>query len=273
MGDNETATIRCHQAITAAMSLNDSDRLCLEAFEWSIRANMAAGRGATDEAAQFMERAAEASRASQRPAKVALSLGSAATYHVMAGDTKAAMPLASEGLALARRVQMPSLIVHDLVALAGALVDDDPEQARALLKESMHLLNSLGYQNWSEVIQTALISARLGEWSHTLTLAGPAIRHLHWAGDRPLLGAILNLVAHALAPTTPHTAAVLQGAARTLVISTASPVVGGSTDEVHPRAATSASSNHYDFVTELRRSTTALSVLPGHGVSVPSPTM
>jgi predicted ATPase len=257
-GDLETATIRCDEAITVAGRLDDSDRLAVESFEWSIRANLASGRGATDEAAQYMERAAEASRTAKRPAEVALSLGSAATYHVMAGDTKSALPLATEALALARRIQMPSLTVHSLTALAGALVDDDPEQARALLHESTRLLTSLGYENswWSEVIQTALISARLGDWSQTLTLAGPAIRQLHWAGDRPLLGAILNLVAHALASTNPQTAAMLQGAARTLVMSTALPTSFSAANE--GQTAYRASSSNYDFVSQLRRTTTAI---------------
>jgi predicted ATPase len=256
-GDLETATIRCEQAIAAAARLEDSDRLAVEAFEWSIRANLASGRGATDEAAQFMQHAAEASRAAKRPAEVALNLGSAATYHVMAGDTKAALPLATEGLALARRIQMPSLTVHSLTALGGALVNDDPEQARALLHESMQLLTSLNYENWSEVIQTALISARLGDWPQTLTLAGPAIRHLHWAGDRPILGAVLNLVAHALATSEPQTAAVLQGAARTLVISTTADT-NTTTADGEGAAATRRASTDHDFVTQLRRTTAAM---------------
>ena len=253
-GDLEAATIRCEQAIAAAARLDNAERLAVEAFEWSIRANLASGRGATDEAAQYMRRAAEASRAAKRPAEVALSLGSAATYYVMAGDTKEALPLATEGLALARQVQMPSLTVHTLVALAGALVDDDSERARALLHEGIHLLSSLDYENWSEVIQTALISARLGDWDQTLILAGPAIRHLHWAGDRPILGAILNLVAHAVATPDPQTATVLQGAARMLVIST---TAFTSAARANGEVARRPSGNH-DFVTQLRRTTTAM---------------
>ena len=254
-GDLETATTLCDQAAAAAAGLDDYVRLDVESLVWSNRGIVAYARGATHDAAQYTERAAEAERAAERVAYVALSLGSAATYHVMAGETKPAQPLATEGLALARRVQMPSLIVLNLVALAGALVDDDPGQARALLRESIQLRTSLGYEHWGDITQTALISARLSDWPQTLTFADPAIRHLHWTGDGPLLGAILNLVAHALAPANPQTAAVLQGAARTLVISISTPA--------RPRAdaghtpVTRRSSNDNDFVTQLRRTTTA----------------
>jgi predicted ATPase/class 3 adenylate cyclase len=254
-GDLETATTCCEVAEAAAARLEDSDRLEVEQFVWNTRAAMAFARGGTHDAAQYLERAAAASQAADKPFAVALNLGSAATFRVMAGEAYLARPLATEGLALARRIQMPSLIVHNLVALSGALADDDPEQARVLLRESIQLRTSLGYENWGEFAQTALISARLGDWTQTLTLAGPAIRHIHWTGDRPLLGAILNLVAHALASTNPESAAVLQGAARTLVISAIAPT-GPATDE--GRTASGQSSNDNDFVTQLRRTTTAI---------------
>jgi hypothetical protein len=83
-------------------------------------------------------------------------------------------------------------------------------------------------------------------------------RHLQWTGDRPLLGAIINLVAHALATTDPETAAKLQGAARTLVISAA--VSNGIVDEGTPtneRAVVRPAANQNDFVTQLRHTTAA----------------
>jgi hypothetical protein len=258
MGDVATATTRADQALAEAARLEDSERLVVASYVWSIHGTLASARGATHDAAEHLERAVEASRAADRQTEVAYNLASAATFYVMAGDTSAALALATEGLDLARQVQMPSLIVFSSVALAGALVVDDAEQSRALLHEAMQLMGStVGYETWTEVVQAAIISARLGDRSQTIALAGPAIRHLHWISDRPLLGAILNLVAHVLASTDPNASAVLQGAARTLAISA---MASDAREAVNTAQTpdTQRSSSHFDFVTQLRRTTTGM---------------
>jgi hypothetical protein len=170
--------------------------------------------------------------------------------------------LASESLALARDLGTPTLITHSTAALAGALVDHDPERAQALLRESIQLRASLDYENWQELTEAVLISARLGDWPQTLALASRSIRHLHWSGGQPLLGAIFNVIARALTPTNTESAAVLQGAARHLTPPT--PVLDTSTQS-HSAAARSPpavpadrSSSTTGFVTELRRETTGL---------------
>ena len=53
----------------------------------------------------------------------------------MAAEPDAAVPFASEALELARRRGTPVLIAMSLTALAGALVDRDLQQARALLEQ------------------------------------------------------------------------------------------------------------------------------------------
>jgi predicted ATPase/class 3 adenylate cyclase len=257
-GDPETAKTRCDQALAAASALDDPDRLVVEYWVESTRGVIAFARGNTHEAARCQERAVDAARATGGvEGDLAQGLGAAATFHVMAGEPAAAINLATEGLAISRRLGVPSLIATNLAALAGALVDDDPEQARALLHESIQLGSNLGYRNWAELTQAALVSARLSDWTQTLALAGPAIRHLHWTGDRPLLGAVINLVAHALAANDPESAARLQGAARTLAMSA---VAGNPRAQEEPGAVLGApdrpSSNQSDFVTELRRTTT-----------------
>jgi hypothetical protein len=260
-GDRHAAKTLCEGALDASGRLSDPDSE-VEILVWGTRGVIAFATGATHEAGVFSERGAEIARAApSRSAILANYLGSAATYYVMAGEADAALPLATEGLALARRLEIPSLISLSLAALAGALVERDPEQARARLLESIQLRTSLGYENWGELTQAALVSARLGDWPQTLALAAPSIRHLHWIGEWPLLGAIVNLVARALAPTDPETAAVLQGVARKLVIA----AVVHSDPNTQTSAATSTTqsagaepSPAGDFVTQLRRTTTGM---------------
>ena len=168
----------------------------------------------------------------------------------------AAIPLATEGLALARRVEHPHLIISNLAALAGALAEQDPERAGALLRESIQLRASLEYENWAELTQAVLISARLNDWPLTLELASPSIRHLHWTGNRPLLAATFNLVARAVTPTAADSAAVLQGAARSMTPAPppAAPTTTGPTSDASQARPPGPAS----FVAELRRETTGL---------------
>jgi hypothetical protein len=78
---------------------------------------------------------------------------------------------------------------------------------------------------------------------------------LHWAGDRPLLAAVFNIVARALVSTDAATAATLQGAARRLVTGEphrAMAVPNEPSRLVEPNSGSTA----VDFVTTLRRATT-----------------
>jgi hypothetical protein len=164
---------------------------------------------------------------------------------------------AAERAAATRRPRVESRCVRAQNArtersAARAFADQDPERAKLLLRESSQLRDSLGYESWPELTQSVLIGARLGDWPHTLTVAPPSIRHLHWTGDRPLLGAVFNVVGRAIAPTDPEAAAVLQGAARRLV-----------TAGLEPSASTASvptSSSNADYVTDMRQATTGLLV-------------
>ena len=64
----------------------------------------------------------------------------------MTGDPEAAIPLATEGLAVARRLGMPTHITLNLAALAGALADPDPDRAALLLRENIQRWDTLGYE-------------------------------------------------------------------------------------------------------------------------------
>jgi hypothetical protein len=214
--------------------------------------------GAWDQGAAHLDETLKSARSTLPPLFVANRLANTAIAHTVAGNADAAAPLAGEGLDLARRAGASLSIVLNLVALAGALADRDPPRAKALLAESLELRATLNFADALVVIQGILVAARMADWSLVLTLGPGAIQHLHWAADRPYLAGILNVVARALAPADPESAAVLQGAARRLV-----------PDVVRaPRAQPSASSSNISperpaagaasFVTELRRQTTAI---------------
>ena len=56
------------------------------------------------------------------------------------------VPLAREALTLARQIGDPALIASGLLAVGITVVETDPEQARACLRESLELSTALGYQ-------------------------------------------------------------------------------------------------------------------------------
>jgi hypothetical protein len=175
----------------------------------------------------------------------------------MAGDPDAAVPFATEALAQAQQNGAPVLITMSLSALASALADRDPPRADALLRESVDLSARLHYEHAGEVTQGVLVAARLHDRLLALQLAQRSIRHLHWTGDRPQLGGVLNVVAWAIADTDPDAAAAIQGAARTLALAEAP---ASTTPDAHERNSAAEprqpTATNFGFLTELRRDTT-----------------
>jgi predicted ATPase/class 3 adenylate cyclase len=214
-GDLEAAETLSGQALSAAGDLSDPDHR-VRLIVSSAQVMCAYARGAVGDAASGMDRYVVDARSTGLLPLTAVGLAGAATLHAMAGETDAAVRLATEGLSLARDLEMPTVISANLCALAAALSDLDRPRAMALLRESNQMRATSGYENWSETTQATLISARLADWSQTVALASAAIRHLHWTGDQPLLGAVFNVLARAITATDAEAAAVLQGAARQL---------------------------------------------------------
>ena len=68
----------------------------------------------------------------------------AVACYVLAGDGPSGVPLANEALALARQLGAPTLIATALLEVGAAVVQTDPEQARACLRESRELSAALG---------------------------------------------------------------------------------------------------------------------------------
>lgn len=90
------------------------------------------------------------------------------------------------------------------------------------------------------------------DWPLVLDMAARAIPFLHWNRDRPYLAGVLNVAARALADPDSDTAAVLLGAARSLVpVMTAPP----SPAPAHPPRS---DRKPQGIIGELRREATAL---------------
>jgi predicted ATPase/class 3 adenylate cyclase len=260
-GDADAALARCEPALDAAQRFGDPDRDA-EHVVCVARAMIAFSSGAWRDAVGHFQHAAEIARSAGRSWSVAHNLGAAAMAQTMAGDPAAAVPLATEGLAVARRTGAPMPIVANLNALAGALADEDPDRAQTLLNESLQLGASFAFENTQfGDTNTILAAARIGDWQHVLELATSSISQLHWNNDTPQLGGIFNVVARALAPNDPEAAAVLQGAARRLATS-AIPTHNHSASTLGAPMSSdlsgSAPLGGASFITQLRRTTTGL---------------
>jgi hypothetical protein len=234
----------CEQALAAVKHFDSDPEHLVDEIVASARGMAATSLGRWAEAATHQERAAEICRSANRLAALAGELFGAATHHTMAGQPDRAVPIASEGLTIARRLGTPIFTAQNLAALAGALIDSDPRRARTLLEESIKLRSALGLESSTISTPATLMAARTRDWRLTLQLAEQTIRYLHWEGERPWLSGIFNVVARAIAQRDTEGAALLQGAARSLAsTATVSPVV------------TPASAS---FITELRHETTDL---------------
>src|SRR5262249_23717894 len=140
-GELEVAERRCQEALDAGRGLAVPDwwTLPYEALACVLHSQIAVATGAFREAAQVLLEAAERTRASKFGFHRGFWLASAASALSTAGDRDAAIPIATEGLELARGSGQPSAIAFSLCALAQALADSAPERARALLRESMEV--------------------------------------------------------------------------------------------------------------------------------------
>jgi predicted ATPase/class 3 adenylate cyclase len=260
-GDAVATESLCEQALGAVPNFASDPVISFMAA--GARGALAFSIGDWDELIYLEETAAREAAAAGMAADSANALVATALGHTMAGNTDAAVPYAGEALALARDVGAPTLIAGALSALAGALADQDPQRAQALLRENRQLRATLGFENANEITSAVLISARMRDWVQTLELAASSIRHLHWRGDLLYLAGIFNIVARSMATTDPDSAGFLQGAAHRLTTtrtaelqaaqsSPTSTNLSGAQDDTSRRAGTSG------LIADLRRETTAL---------------
>jgi predicted ATPase/DNA-binding CsgD family transcriptional regulator len=220
-------------AVTAVFSsvrgdVTGADRLCRRAAEanarrdppdWRVeeticgaRENIANTTGAFADAARLAEQAAGFARAGGDLADASLELAIAAAEHMLVGETPAAVPLANEALALARRIGAPALVATGLLAVGLTVAGTDPEQARACLRESRELSTTLAYNSLIDHILAVSVAFLIGDRAATLELGRSAIRGLRWGGGLGM-SIILHMIADALSETRPGPAAIIHGAA------------------------------------------------------------
>jgi predicted ATPase/class 3 adenylate cyclase len=246
-------------ALAASERLDTGAQPLIEVRIGWLNATALMAVGAHREAATSLERSGRIAESAGGLGEAAYALGYAAFEYMIAGDVAAAKRVATDGLALARQIGVPGAIGTNLNGLAGALVDEDREQARALLLEGVQVRSRLGYETAVETLQTALLSARLELWTEALEFGSSAIRLYHWINDWMILGALCNLVARAIAATDAESAAVLQGVAYRFATSAAraGEAASGSVPNAEARQEATPADT-VGLITQLRRTTTAM---------------
>ena len=129
--------------------------------------------------------------------------------------------MANEALALARQIGAPALIATALIEAGAAVVQTDPEQARAYLRESRELSTALGHQSARDLVWATGLASFLHDRTATLGLGRSAIRALQRGGDRLLMGITFHMIAGTLAASQPDVAAIILGTAEARVIEAA----------------------------------------------------
>jgi hypothetical protein len=204
----------CRRAADASAHQDPPDWRVQEAIS-AARANSAMTGGAFADAARLAEQAAGLARAGGDLADASIELTFAVAGHLLASDPLAALPLANEALALARRTGAPALVATGLLAAGAAVAGTDPETARARLRESRELSTALGYQSAIDLVWAAAIAFGVGDRPATLELGRQAIHRLQWGGDRIRMGIVFPIIAGTLVATWPEAAAIIEGAAET----------------------------------------------------------
>jgi len=202
----------CRRAAAEANERRDPHDWRVEEVICDARSNIADSTGAFADGARLDEQAAAIARTGGDLADASLQLGLAAGGYLLVGDAPRALPLAREALTLARQIGDPALIASGLLAVGMTVVETDPEQARANLRESLELITALGYQS-ALGPRAAGLAFLVNERAATLELGRRAIRALQPGGDRIRMGFLLHTIAGALAASQPEAAAIIQGAA------------------------------------------------------------
>jgi len=220
--DGASAEELCRRAAAASARLDIPDWRVEEAI-CAARQNIANTRGAFADAALLAEQAAGIARAGGDLADASVELTIAVADHVLVGDARRAVPLASEALALARQIGAPALIATGLLAVGVAGAVTHPDRARACLRESRELSAVLGYQSAIDMVWATAIASLTHDRTGTLELGRHAIRGLQRGGDRLRMAIILHVIADALAETQPAPAAIIHGAADAYAVAPPNP--------------------------------------------------
>jgi predicted ATPase/class 3 adenylate cyclase len=256
-GELPHAEDSCQEALQAARRLSSPHER--GAVEYLVAGAQNASRfalGQWREAASYAEQAADIALDNGREGRAAIGFAVAAGNYALAGDSPASVNLAKRALELARAAGGPMDVAFCLMALAEAIAEREPVEARRLLEEALAVRDDPAIETVDDVTAATLTAARMGDWPLTLQLADRSVRRLQWAGIRPWLAGILNVVARALTATDVEAAARLYGAARHLApqpVRRQTTATGGPNPDSSAVAAPGPS-----LITDLRRQTSAL---------------
>jgi predicted ATPase len=212
-----TVTEELCRAAAEANERRDPRDWRVEEVICEVRSIIADSAGAFVDSAHLIERAATIARTGGDLADASLQLGLAAGSYLLVDDAPRAVPLAREALTLARQIGDPALIASGLLAVGMTVVETDPEQARACLRETLELSRALGYQGALLLVRATALALFVNDRTATLELGSRAIPAVQRGGDRPRMGWVLHTIAGALAATQPEAAAMIQGAAEAYV--------------------------------------------------------
>ncbi|MGI9596255.1 MAG: NB-ARC domain-containing protein [Acidimicrobiales bacterium] len=176
-GDHET----CHSEATDGLKLTDpGDARALEMLNDALTNHAYFTGDLTGALSRVEDQYAEAERDGDRY-RMAYTLW----FHVMAlaalGRWEEALPMADRAHTLALQIDNPSLRSMTCFGLAMVVLDDDPEEAERLLRESISLARSVG-NRWTEAMSNAQLgrlAARSGSLTHALARLVESLRELH----------------------------------------------------------------------------------------------
>lgn len=214
-GDYDRAHELCAQALAAEQNLPAARHgPRIEMDDCILKAAAALWSGIYEEGAAIYARAAEIASEDGYPGVAAMLLSYSVNSDLLGGDTSdEVIAKAEEAVRLARVSAMPSAAVTAGNSLALALAVEDPERARALLRESLRLAVSPGEEIWGGLMTASMVSGRLRNWDLTLALAGRSIGLDRWNTASANLATILAACARAFAESQPEVAGVTLGAA------------------------------------------------------------
>jgi predicted ATPase/class 3 adenylate cyclase len=247
-GDRQLVDERCAQLIDAERRLGGRDGRLIEAWIADARATLETTYGQFHAAASHFRQAGELRSSEGEFGLAGMNFATASYWLVGTPDEADAVTMAEQAVTLAKQTGAPHQMAAGL-ALANALAGSEPARSRELLQEALEDMDRHRYhEDSTQSTAAAIVAARLGEWRLTLELARRALPILHWRGELPFLGGVLQLAASALAETGPHPAAVLQGAARHLALASLA-------SQSSPSPATTGGLSTAGLLTDIRRDT------------------
>jgi hypothetical protein len=214
-GDWDAVDELCRQALEAERRLGAPRQAPgIEMDVPHLQAMVSLAAGAYADAVSGFAHAAGLAAAAGYPGLAATYLANSVNSALLGGDwSLETTTRAEDAVALARQSGMPGAIVISLNSLALAVAEQDPQRARALLRESLEISGKPGEEISSGLLTACLVAGRLRHWELTLTLTARTMYVWRWYVTPLQAAPCLGLCARAFAESRPEVAGVLQGAA------------------------------------------------------------